>query len=55
MYNLKSGYSFRLSETILDLGFSITNLFNKVYFEHLDWGRINRPGRSFELFVKISY
>ena len=55
VYNLKSGYSFRLSETTLDLGFSFTNLFNKVYYEHLDWGRINRPGRSFELFIKISY
>jgi iron complex outermembrane recepter protein len=55
VYNLKSGYSFRLSETLVDIGFSITNLFNKVYYEHLDWGRINRPGRSFELFVKFSY
>jgi iron complex outermembrane recepter protein len=55
VFNLKSSYSFSISKTILDLSFGITNLFGKVYYEHLDWGRINRPGRSFEAFIKFSY
>ena len=55
VFNLKSGYSFSITKSILDLSFGITNLFNKAYYEHLDWGRINRPGRSFELFAKYSF
>ena len=54
LFNIKSAYSFSISKSILDISFGITNLFNKVYYEHLDWGRINRPGRSFEVFVKYS-
>jgi len=53
--NIKSGYSIPLFKRTMDIGLGISNLFNKVYFEHLDWGRINRSGRSLELFLKISY
>ncbi len=53
--NIKSGYSIPVSKTMIDVGFSISNLFNRAYYEHLDWGRINRPGRSFDLLLKLSY
>jgi iron complex outermembrane receptor protein len=55
VFNLKSSYSIPLSHTMMDISFGITNLFNKAYYEHLDWGHINRPGRSFELLLKFSY
>ena len=55
VFNIKGGYSFTITKSILDISFGITNLFNKAYYEHLDWGRINRPGRSFELFAKYSF
>ncbi|MBK8881191.1 MAG: TonB-dependent receptor [Bacteroidales bacterium] len=55
VFNIKSAYSFSVSRSILDISFGITNIFNGAYYEHLDWGRINRPGRSFEMFVKYSY
>lgn len=55
VFNLKSGYSIPLSNTVIYISFGITNLFNRAYYEHLDWGRINRPGRSFELLLKLSY
>jgi iron complex outermembrane recepter protein len=55
VFNIKSSYSLAISKTVLDISFGITNFFNKVYYEHLDWGRINRPGRSFELFAKYSF
>ncbi|HEY3390062.1 MAG TPA: hypothetical protein VGK38_10860, partial [Prolixibacteraceae bacterium] len=55
VFNIKSGYSLPLFKTVLDLSFGITNLLNKVYYEHLDWGRINRPGRSFEMLLKFTY
>ncbi|HSO87975.1 MAG TPA: TonB-dependent receptor [Draconibacterium sp.] len=55
VFNIKSGYSIPLSKTIIDIGFSISNIFNTVYYEHLDWDRINRPGRSFDLLLKLSF
>jgi iron complex outermembrane receptor protein len=55
VFNIKSGYSFHLFKYAFDASFGVTNLFNKVYFTHLDWGRIYRPGRSFELFLKYHF
>ena len=55
VFNIKSGYAIQLLQTTIDIGLGISNLFDKAYFEHLDWGRINRPGRSVEMLLKISY
>ena len=55
VWNMKGGYKFNISEIQLDAGLGVTNLLNKVYYEHLDWSRINRPGRSLEVYVKVSY
>jgi iron complex outermembrane receptor protein len=55
VFNLKSGYNFSFSKLLLNAGLGVTNLLNKAYYEHLDWGRINRPGRSMELYLKVSY
>jgi iron complex outermembrane receptor protein len=55
VFNVKSGYQFSISKLTLNAGLGVTNLLNKAYYEHLDWGRINRPGRSVELYLKISY
>jgi len=53
--NVKSAYWFSFSNVAFNAGLGITNLLNKAYYEHLDWGRINRPGRSVELYLKMSY
>jgi len=55
VFNVKSSYRFTLSKLAFNVGLGITNLLNKAYYEHLDWGRINRPGRSVELYLKMSY
>jgi len=55
IFNVKSSYQLKLSDTILDASIGITNLFNAAYYEHLDWGHILRPGRSINLFIKYSY
>lgn len=55
VFNVKSGYRFSLSKLALNAGLGATNLLNKVYYEHLDWGRINRAGRSVELYLKVNY
>jgi len=54
IFNFKSGYQFRLLSFICDAGLSITNIFNRAYYEHLDWGRILRPGRSINLYLKVA-
>ncbi len=53
--NLKSSYEFSYSKLSFNTSAGVTNLFNKVYYEHLDIGRIYRPGRSVELYVKVGY
>lgn len=53
--NVKSGYQFSFSKLAFNAGLGITNLLNKLYYEHLDWVRIYRPGRSMELYLKVRY
>lgn len=55
IFNLKTSYHFMFANTMLDCSVAITNLLNTQYYEHLDWGRIYRPGRSFDFFIKFSY
>ncbi len=55
LFNIKSSYLFSIFKTSLDMSVGITNLFNKAYYDHLDWGRINRPGRSVEAYINYSF
>jgi len=55
LFNLKGNYTFSFPKTALDISCGVTNLFNRVYYDHLDWGRINRPGRNVDLFLKYSF
>jgi iron complex outermembrane recepter protein len=55
LFNVKSSYTFSIFKTSLDISLGISNLFNKAYYEHLDWGRINRPGRSVEAYINYSF
>lgn len=55
VFNVKTGYQFSLSKLALNAGLGVTNLLNKAYYEHLDWSRINRPGRSVEIYLKVNY
>jgi len=55
IFNLKSSFHIILPDMILDASLGITNVFNTDYYEHLDWGRILRPGRSINLFIKYTY
>ena len=52
IFNFKSGYSFPLFKKTVDVSIGVSNILNKVYYAHLDWGRIYRPGRSIDLFIK---
>jgi iron complex outermembrane receptor protein len=55
VFNVKSGYTFKLFRYALDTSLGVTNIFDKAYYAHLDWGRIYRPGRSFDMYVKFSF
>ena len=55
LFNLKAARHFMLFNSMLDLSLGITNIFDTAYYEHLDWGHIPRPGRSFNLLIKYTY
>lgn len=55
VFHVKGSYVVKFQNVLLDLGWGITNILNKTYYEHLDFGRINRPGRNVELFLKFSF
>lgn len=55
IFNFKSGYTLKMSQHTIDAGVGITNIFNKAYYTHLDWGKINRPGLSMGVFLKYTY
>jgi iron complex outermembrane receptor protein len=54
VFHVKSSYAMKFWNTKADVGLGVSNLLNKAYYDHLDWGRINRPGRSVELFLKLT-
>jgi iron complex outermembrane receptor protein len=55
LFNIKANMHFMLKESMIDLSAGITNIFDTYYYEHLDWGHIPRPGRSFNFFVRYTY
>jgi iron complex outermembrane receptor protein len=55
IFNIKGSYHLMFSDVMMDCSAGVTNLLNTAYYEHLDWGHLLRPGRSLNLFVKISY
>lgn len=46
VFNIRSNYHFNLQQHDMSIGLGVENVFNKAYFEHLDWGRFLRPGRN---------
>ena len=55
VFNLKASYHLMFSSNMFDLSIAVTNLLNATYYEHLDWGKIYRPGRSFDFFIRYTY
>ncbi len=55
LFNIKAGYHLMLKGSMVDLSAGVTNLLDANYYEHLDWGHISRPGRSFNFFIKYTY
>lgn len=54
IFHIKGSYAIHFRHSVADIGWGVSNLLNKTYYDHLDWGHINRPGRNMELFLKFS-
>lgn len=54
IFHVKGSYAIHFRHIVADIGWGVSNFLNKAYYDHLDWGRINRPGRNVELFLKFS-
>jgi iron complex outermembrane recepter protein len=55
VFNFKASYHLMISSNMFDVSVAVTNLLNATYYEHLDWGKIYRPGRSIDLFIRYTY
>lgn len=55
IFNIKSGFHFMMNASMMDFSAVLTNLFDTNYYEHLDWGQMPRPGRSFSLLIKYTF
>ena len=56
VFNIKASYHLMILKPVMvDLSLAVSNLFNAEYYEHLDWGEIYRPGRSFDIFIRFSF
>ncbi|MEO5967829.1 MAG: TonB-dependent receptor [Ferruginibacter sp.] len=55
LFNVRSGYNFKISKYKTVLQGGIENLLDKNYTEHLDWGKIPRPGRNFYMQLKFIF
>lgn len=53
--NLRSTYSFRIQKYNLDFSAGAENLLDKAYYEHLDWGRMLRPGRNIYTMISMKF
>jgi iron complex outermembrane recepter protein len=55
VFNLKASLHLMPKRSMIDVSAGVTNLFNRDYYEHLDWGRIPRPGRSVNILLKYTF
>jgi len=55
IFHVNCHYSLQLSKNELNLSVGIQNLRNKKYYEHLDWGKIDRQGRNFIFYLEYVF
>lgn len=55
IFNLRGNYTFKLKTNKLDWSVGAENIFNKAYYEHLDWGKLLRPGRNIYTMLSMKF
>lgn len=53
--NLRSTYTFALKNNKLEFAAGVENLLDKAYYEHLDWGKMLRPGRNVYTMLSLKF
>lgn len=53
--NLRASYSMNFHDQRLELNAGVENMFDKNYYNHLDWGNIARPGRNIIASLTITF
>ncbi|WP_316815735.1 TonB-dependent receptor domain-containing protein [Pedobacter nyackensis] len=46
LFHFRSGYGFVMKKYTVEFSAGIENLLDKAYADHLDWGKVLRPGRN---------
>ncbi|HQV54759.1 MAG TPA: TonB-dependent receptor [Chitinophagaceae bacterium] len=55
LLNTRLGYATTISKSSVELQVGVENIFDKKYYEHLDWGNINRSGRNIYVQTKLLF
>lgn len=55
LLNANGKYEHKTKFGLISASLGITNILNLAYYTHLDWGEINRPGRSIDLNIRFSF
>jgi len=53
--NLRTSYTFSLKKYNLEFSAGIENLLDEAYYEHLDWGKMLRPGRNIYSMLSLKF
>lgn len=53
--NLRGAYSFKMKNYSLELSAGVENIFDQAYYEHLDWGKMMRPGRNIYTMLSLKF
>lgn len=53
LFHFRSNYHFKVQQRDINFGLGVENVFDKSYHEHLDWGRLLRPGRN--VYASLSF
>ena len=55
IFNLRSSYTFNLAKYNLEFSAGIENILDEAYYEHLDWGKMLRPGRNIYSMLSLKF
>ncbi|MFA6946280.1 MAG: TonB-dependent receptor [Pedobacter sp.] len=53
--NIRATYTFKFKNSNLEFSAGAENLLDKAYYEHLDWGKMLRPGRNIYTMLSMKF
>ncbi len=55
IFNLRGSYTFNMVKYNLEFSAGIENILDEAYYEHLDWGKMLRPGRNIYSMLSLKF